>query len=116
VPDEGGAQIATLHDRLYAGALRPHLRSDIPFVPHMTIGAVQDLQFAERLAKELGVGSRTVRGVVGDMELVDVAEHRVRSITTFTLGNWKPTCYCGRGQSAGSCAAIRRPLSAEMAC
>jgi len=36
VPDEGGARITTLHDRLYGGTLRAHLRSDIPFVPHIT--------------------------------------------------------------------------------
>jgi hypothetical protein len=87
VPDEGGAQIATLHGRLYAGALRTHLRSDIPFVPHMTVGAAPDSQFAERLAEELGVGSRIVRGTVASMEVVDVGTARVRSITTYVLGN-----------------------------
>lgn len=87
VPDEGGAQIATLHDRLYAGALRAHRRSDIPFVPHMTVGAVPDSQLAERLAEELGVGSRMVRGMVANMELVDVGAPRVRSITSYALGN-----------------------------
>jgi 2'-5' RNA ligase len=87
VPDEGGAQISTLHGRLYAGALRTHLRSDIPYLPHMTVGAVPDSQFAERLAEELGVGSRMVRGMVANMELVDVGAPRVRSITTYALGN-----------------------------
>jgi 2'-5' RNA ligase len=87
VPDEGGAQIATLHDRLYAGALRAHLRTDMPFVAHMTVGAVPDSQVAERLLDELAAGSRIVRGTVADIELVDVGAPRVRSIATYALGN-----------------------------
>lgn len=86
VPDEGGAQISTLHDRLYSGVLRPYLRSDIPFVPHMTVGAAPDSRLAKRLAEELGFGSRTVRGLVANIELVDVATRRVRSIMTYALG------------------------------
>ena len=87
VPDEGGAEITALHDRLYAGALRPHLRSDIPFVAHMTVGAAPDSPSAERLADELNVRSRILRGTVGNIELVDVGTPVVQSITTYALGS-----------------------------
>ena len=86
VPSVGGPQIEALHDRLYAGVLRPHLRSEIPFVPHMTVGAASDLQLAERLAQELDVSSRGVRGMVAKMDLVDVGTHGVRSIKTYAFG------------------------------
>ncbi|MPZ15785.1 MAG: hypothetical protein GEU73_15410 [Chloroflexi bacterium] len=86
VPDVGGDEIAALHDRLYAGALRPHLRSDIPFVPHLTIAAAPDSQSAEKVAYDLDVGSRIVRGTVSSIDLVNVAEQRVRSITTHVFG------------------------------
>jgi 2'-5' RNA ligase len=90
VPDEGSAEIATLHDRLYAGALRAHLRSDIPFVPHMTVGAAPDSQTAETFAEELGVRTRIIRGTVAHVELVDVGTPRVQSISIYALGNAKP--------------------------
>ena len=86
VPDEGAAQIATLHHRLYAGALRHRLRADIPFVPHMTVGTAPDPESAERLAKELNVRTRIVRGTVVQIDLVDVGPPRVQSIKTYTLG------------------------------
>jgi 2'-5' RNA ligase len=86
VPDEGAVQITALHDRLYAGTLRPHLRSDIPFVPHMTVGAAADSQAAERLAEELSVHVRMVRGTIANIELVDVGTRHVQSIATYTLG------------------------------
>jgi 2'-5' RNA ligase len=87
VPDEGRAQIATLRDRLYAGRLQTHLRSDIPFVPHMTVGAARDSQSAEALAGQLDVSSRIVRGELRNIELVDVGTRLVRSIKTYVLGN-----------------------------
>ncbi len=91
VPDEGGVQIATLHERLYSGVLRPHLRSDIPFVPHMTVGTAPDSQTAEKLANELNVRFRIVRGTVGNIEIVDVGTPVVQSITTCVLGSAQGT-------------------------
>jgi 2'-5' RNA ligase len=85
VADEGGAHISALHDRLYAGVLRVHLRPDIPFVPHMTVAATSDSTSAVRLADELNSRARPVRGVVKALELVDVGAARVRSIATYTL-------------------------------
>jgi len=85
-PDEGAAQIATLHDRLYAGTLEPHLRRDIEFVPHITAGAGPNPDVAEGWAQALDVRSRIVRGTVAGIDLVDVGQHRVRSVATFVLG------------------------------
>ena len=90
VPDEGGAQITSLHDRLYAGGLRAQLRADIPFVPHLTVGATQDSESAERLARELGVRTRLVRGTVRTLALVDVGTPRVQSLTTYVLAGGPP--------------------------
>ncbi len=85
VADEGGAHISALHDRLYAGVLRTHLRPDIPFVPHMTVAAASDSASAVRLADELNVRVRPVLGVVRALELVDVGAPRVRSIVSYKL-------------------------------
>jgi 2'-5' RNA ligase len=83
IPEEGSADITMLHDRLYSGVLRPHLRSDIRFVPHLTVAAVSSLEAAETLAKDLD--AREVRGVIAALELIDVRGARVISITTFAL-------------------------------
>ncbi len=34
----GDEEIINLHDKLYSVILVPHLRTDIPFVPHVTLG------------------------------------------------------------------------------
>ncbi len=85
VPDEGAFQISTLHDRLYAGTLNAHRRSDIPFVPHMTVGLAPDSASAVGLAKRLDASARSVRGNVDAVELLDVGASRVRSVASFKL-------------------------------
>jgi hypothetical protein len=82
---------ATVHGRLYAGVLRAHLCADIPFVPHITVGAAPDSQSAEKLADRLRVSYRIVRGTVRSMELVDVGEPRVQSVTTSVFGKAEET-------------------------
>ncbi len=78
--------ISALHDRLYAGRFNVHLRSDIPFVPHMTVGAARDRASALTLANELDSPLRTVRGSLEALELVDVGTVRVRSIARYGFG------------------------------
>jgi 2'-5' RNA ligase len=42
VLQEGRAEVIRLHDYLYTGMLAPFLRRDIPYVPHVTLGAFAD--------------------------------------------------------------------------
>jgi len=91
VPDDGHVEIAALHDRLYAGALRPHFRADIPFVPHMTIAAAADQSAGEHLANEIDMSARVVRGTIRAMDLVDVGQPLVRTIMRYPLGTI-PSC------------------------
>jgi len=87
VPGEGGAILTTLHDRLYAGTLVARLRSDVPFIPHITIGVASDFQAAARLAGEIDERARLVRGTIGAVELLDVSAARIRSLATYNLGS-----------------------------
>ena len=93
VPDEGANEIAALHDRLYAGALKTQLYSGAPFVPHMTIGTARDRETAERLAAAADV-SRAVRGTVGSLTLVNVGEASVATIATYDLAGRTHTSTC----------------------
>ena len=86
VPAEGSTQIAALHDRLYGGALQPHLRSDIPFVPHITVGAAPDAHLAEGWAEAFDFRSRTLVGRVAELDLLDVSRHHVSTVARYRLG------------------------------
>ena len=41
---DGRAEVIRLHDDLYTGVLAPFIRGDIPYVPHVTLGAFADHQ------------------------------------------------------------------------
>jgi 2'-5' RNA ligase len=87
VPDEGALEITTLHNRLYAGVLRPHLRADLTFVPHLTIGAAAESTAAQRTATELDLGSRVIRGRIEHIALVNVGVPIVQTVATYALGD-----------------------------
>ncbi len=38
VPDKGYDEIMAMHDRIYAGAFKKYLRTNLPYIPHITIG------------------------------------------------------------------------------
>jgi 2'-5' RNA ligase len=73
LPDSSAsAAITELHDRLYQGVLRPHLRDDIPFVPHITVAGAADHDDCRALAESLHTRSLSVRGTFAEIVLVDV--------------------------------------------
>jgi hypothetical protein len=64
VPDEGYSEISKLHDRLYSGALAPHLRLDIPYVPHIGIATIADAQRIKALCDELNSKGIAIEGTL----------------------------------------------------
>jgi 2'-5' RNA ligase len=76
VPDQGSSEIRTLHDRLYGGLLTEKLRADIPYEPHVTVGAFCAHGGAERAAIEIGAVN-----VAGRLSMLDLAEFDQRQVT-----------------------------------
>ena len=73
VPDDrASAHITTLHDRLYQGALKRHLRQDIPYLPHITVAADSSLERCQALARELSERSVNISGTIDAIELLNL--------------------------------------------
>ena len=85
VPTEGRDQIARLHAELYSGVLRPHLREDIAFVPHITIAAHEDVGWCEAYAERLSGTLQPVRGVIESVTVVGVTTTRIESLARYVL-------------------------------
>jgi 2'-5' RNA ligase len=86
VPDEGRMQITRLHHCLYEGLLTPHLRQDIPFVPHVTVAAYKDLHSCEALAEELTAAGRTITGVLDTVDVLELIPGAIVSRARLGLG------------------------------
>ena len=62
VPDEGREAITALHDRLYGGPLARYLRTDLSFLPHITVGRAADLTRAQALSDEVNAQAQPFSG------------------------------------------------------
>ena len=85
VPDEGFNQIAALHDDLYLGVFAPSRRADLPFVPHITIGANPDFDACESIAREMTPVTRLVHGRISKVSLIEITAAVVETIEEFRL-------------------------------
>jgi hypothetical protein len=85
VPDEGYSQLSLLHDRLYTGVLAPHLRLDLPFIPHITIGTLSDRHLAKKLCDALNAQRLSIVGSVDALTVGEFANGKVLSVQSFPL-------------------------------
>jgi len=60
----GAASIKGLHDKLYTRSLAPHLRRDLPYEPHITIGRHADY---DQLQRALAEAEEQFGGEMGDV-------------------------------------------------
>jgi 2'-5' RNA ligase len=85
VPDEGHAALSRLHDALHTGPLAPHLRLDLPFTPHVTIGRTRERAQAKRLCDELNAGALRIDGRVEALHVGTVADGRFATLGRVAL-------------------------------
>jgi 2'-5' RNA ligase len=76
IPDEGFGAILKLHDALHAGPLKAALRTDRPYLPHITVGTTTDYEAARNLAISLNHGDIDVRGHIEALQV----EHRAGEV------------------------------------
>jgi len=86
VPDQGYADISLLHDRLYTSALQPHLRLELPYVPHITIGALRSRTEAKALCDELNHHGLLVEGRLTALTVGHVENQKFNNLSVQVLG------------------------------
>jgi 2'-5' RNA ligase len=84
LPEAGNDQLIALHDALYAGPLSAHLRGDIAYRPHITVGAFPTQDLARVAQAEVGVVD--LAGTVSAFDLVAFDGRTVSRLRRFALG------------------------------
>jgi 2'-5' RNA ligase len=70
----GGASLVALHDRLYGGILKPYLREDMAYLPHVTLGRSADERiFATALDQAEGTLCGEYRAVLSEVTLLSLS-------------------------------------------
>lgn len=85
VPDEGYASLVQLHDELYNGPIAAHLRQDIPFIPHITIGRTRDRSEAQQVVAELNRQELAMPGAIPRLTVVRYVNGLVSTLTETPL-------------------------------
>ena len=83
MPDKGDADIRALHDALYRGELAASLRMDIPYDPHVTVGAFDRLSDAEAALADMG--RFEIEGRLQVLQLMSVDADEIRPLRAFPL-------------------------------
>lgn|GEM_PF-57515 len=83
--DRGGELVSRLHDRLYSGALARHVRSDIRYEPHVTVGSCERLPDCVRMASEFNAVWRPTLAHIDALALLDLDGSGLREHGLFTL-------------------------------
>lgn len=78
---EGNDELIRLHQAIYSGMLASYRRAEFPFVPHLTLGVVdQDVQEPERALQEASALTIDHRGLLDRLHLVQINNERTHVI------------------------------------
>ena len=78
VLQEGRAEVIHLHDRIYTGILAPYLRTDLPYVPHVTLGSFGEAELCSQARRDAERDSLNYQCVLDRLHLVMINEDRSR--------------------------------------
>ena len=85
LPSSGRDRIASLHDRLYQDALRPYLRRDRPYVPHVTIAQNANSDVCLRLEEELNRRGLHLMATIDTVHVISVGAGGIVTLASFAL-------------------------------
>ncbi|MFN3569843.1 MAG: 2'-5' RNA ligase family protein [Polaromonas sp.] len=88
VASEGAAGLTRLYRQLYGGLLAPSLRLDKPFIPHITIAAVEDPAAALQIADDWNAQGIGLSGEIDALTTGRITDGRFHILAETRL--WAP--------------------------
>ena len=85
VPEKGYSRVVRLHDRLYSGQFRPHLRLDIDFIPHVGIANSKDPQLVKRWVDSWNRDDFCIRGRMESVTAIEYLDGTLKDLHTIPL-------------------------------
>lgn len=85
VPDDGNSPLIKLHDALYTRVLADALRLDVPFIPHITIGAHADACACKAVVGDINRQNIRIQGQIDALDIIAYENTAVTPITRIAL-------------------------------
>lgn len=73
--ERGKEKIEELHDRLYTGHLLQFFRTDIPYIPHVTVGRKHSTELAAEIAKDIPSFHEKLNCVINRISVERIGEN-----------------------------------------
>jgi hypothetical protein len=70
IPDEGFSNLVRLHDRLYTGILEAELRLDLPYIPHIGVASLPNVEECKTIVDELNQQKFEIRGRIDTLDII----------------------------------------------
>jgi 2'-5' RNA ligase len=85
LPDEGTSHFVRLHHQLLTGPLERALRLDLPFVPHITLGAFERPEAAKSAVDAFNAQPFTISGFVNTVNIARLEEGKLSTLAALRL-------------------------------
>lgn len=85
VPDQGCGAMTRLYNQLHADKLAPIMRTDIIYLPHVTVASADDWATAYQFATQLNAKNFSVAGEITELEVHQRNDRTVRTIAKIPL-------------------------------
>lgn len=79
IPEKGYDDIVRLHDEIYAGLLKPELRFDIPYIPHIGIASSKDKDKIQKVVEGFNQQNINIQGTINTLDICDYEDEKVTS-------------------------------------
>ena len=86
VPEKGYSKIIRLHDRLYSGLFRPHLRLGIDFIPHTGIANSKDAEQVKQWVDTWNQEEFCLRGRIASLTVIEYSDGVLKDLRTLPFG------------------------------
>ncbi len=85
-PDEGFSRIVKLHDSIYTGIMKDHLRLDIPYIPHITIGIFDNARDCKTANDRLNSEDFAITSSIAAVDIVSYDNDTIETIVALPFG------------------------------
>jgi len=85
VPDKGLSNFVKIHDKLYDGILAPHLNLDVDYIPHISIGTLNNKNNCKILVDGINKEYLCIRGKINSVDLVSFENNAITQIERIKL-------------------------------
>jgi 2'-5' RNA ligase len=87
IPGRGFGEIIFMHERMYSGSLTAHLKTEIEYVPHITLARTKTVDEANEISQGWNTTSSQIEGVIEQISILRYSNDQIEVVKKIELEN-----------------------------